>query len=65
MSASHCGENNELHPPARVPVCRLVEHPKLATKNSALDWKLPNRGSCHVSPEVIVRDVYFINFFFK
>ncbi|XP_075868717.1 dual specificity protein kinase Ttk isoform X2 [Nelusetta ayraudi] len=51
MSASHCGENNELHPPARVPVCRLVEHPKLATKNSALDWKLPNRGSCHVSPE--------------
>lgn len=51
IGTSHCGENGELHPPARVPVCRLVEQPKPATKNPPSEWKLPNLDSRRVSPE--------------
>lgn len=51
-STSHCGENDELHPPARVPVCQLVEQPKPAMTNPPPEWKLPNRGSWNVSLQV-------------
>lgn len=51
-STSYFGENSELHPPARVPVSRLVEQPKPAPTNPPPEWKLPNLGNWHVSPEV-------------
>lgn len=62
-STSHFGENNDLHPPARVPVSRLVEQPKPATMNPPLEWKLPNLGSLHVSPEVQHVCFFFVCFF--